>query len=292
MRDPVVDELRPVVVQVYPELAGSRFTVFTGGWSSIAIDVDDRLVFKFPKDDKAAKALRMEASVLRIIRPAVTMPVPDMTIVEEPRLFSRHEKLPGGYLLTPDYEALPAAAKDRLAADLALFYSQVHALPDKTMEAAGAGPIPSWLPPDVILAHVLPALEPELRAFAERSVMDWQALPPDPCGETYGFFDGHGKNFAFDAEREVLNGVFDFSDSGFGGLHQEFIYSNWIARDLTARIIPRYEAHTGRALDTKRIELLSGIIRLSEMAEERVAGKSGAVQHKVLADWVGREQSP
>src|SRR5919106_64050 len=62
-----------------------------------------------------------------------------------------------------------------------------------------------------------------------------------PYGTTYGFFDGHGWNMAFDHTTNRLNGVYDFADSGFGPLHQEFIYTNLIARDLTARIVAEYE---------------------------------------------------
>lgn len=72
---------------------------------------------------------------------------------------------------------------------------------------------------------------------------------------------------AFDHANNRLNGIYDFADSGFGDLHQDFVYSNWIASDLTARIIRRYEALTGRNLDRSRIHLLSGVLRLSELAE-------------------------
>ncbi len=92
-------------------------------------------------------------------------------------------------------------------------------------------------------------------------------MPPDPHGVTYGFFDGHGWNMAFDATAQRLNGVYDFGDSGFGQLQQEFIYSNMISPDLTERIIGRYETLTGRALDRERIALLFEVLRLSELAQ-------------------------
>src|SRR5690606_20795878 len=127
-----------------------------------------------------------------------------------------------------------------------------------------------------------------LRAYAERTVAAWQRLPPDPYGTTYGFFDGHGWNMAFDHARNRLNGVYDFGDSGFGPLHQEFVYPNFVAPDLTARIASEYEALTGRALARRRIDLLSGVLRLSELAEladdpDHVPAMIGRV-----ADWAAR----
>src|SRR3546814_17924439 len=87
-----------------------------------------------------------------------------------------------------------------------------------------------------------PILPAALLPYADRTVSAWRDLPPDPYGTTYGFFDGHGWNMAFDHVSNRLNGVYDFADSGFGALHQEFIYSNWISPDLTARTIAEYEA--------------------------------------------------
>jgi hypothetical protein len=72
---------------------------------------------------------------------------------------------------------------------------------------------------------------------------------------------------AFDPKTQSLNGVYDFADSGFGRLHQEFIYSNMISADLTARIIGRYETLTGRSLNRERVTLLFEVLRLSELAE-------------------------
>src|SRR5690606_2345867 len=93
-------------------------------------------------------------------------------------------------------------------------------------------------------------------------------LDPDPYGTIYGFFDGHGWNMAFDHAAGRLNGVYDFADSGLGPLHQDFLYSNLISADLTARIITAYERETGRHIDRDRVDLLTGTHRLWELAME------------------------
>ncbi|TKT74975.1 aminoglycoside phosphotransferase family protein [Aquamicrobium sp. LC103] len=264
--DTTLDDLRAAIVNVFPEHETSRFSLLPPGWHSEAVDVDDRFVFKFPRHEEAERALEKEARVLSLVRPAVTMPVPDLTVIAGPPMFSRHEKLKGDHLVTTQYAVLPEAARQRLAADIALFYAELHALEAASMAAAGAEPIEPWLRPEDILRRVWPALPEELRSFADRTIAEWKDMPPDPHGTTYGFFDGHGWNMAFDHEAGRLNGIYDFADSGFGLLHQEFIYTNFIDRDLTARIIDEYERLTGRALDRRRVEVLSGVLRLSELA--------------------------
>jgi hypothetical protein len=93
---------------------------------------------------------------------------------------------------------------------------------------------------------------------------------------------------AFDHTTNRLNGVYDFADSGFGPLHQEFIYTNPIARDLTARIVAEYEALTGLALDPQRIHLLSGVLRLSELAEPADDADHAAAMVRAVAAWAAR----
>jgi aminoglycoside phosphotransferase (APT) family kinase protein len=261
------ETLRAVIVRVFPDLAAAVFTPQTRGWDSVAIDLDDRLIFKFPRHEAARGRLVREAALLAIIHPAVTLPAPRMTLHDGPPLFSRHDKLQGGYLEPAVYAQLGEPARDRLAQDLALFYAQLHALPVASAETAGAEPIQPWLEPDEILRRAWPVLTEPLRRYAERTIAAWRTLPPDPHGRTLGFFDGHGWNMAFDPAAERLNGVYDFGDSGFGQLQQEFIYSNMISPDLTERIIGRYETLTGRLIDRERIALLFQVLRLSELAQ-------------------------
>ncbi|VTL96879.1 phosphotransferase family protein [Pseudomonas aeruginosa] len=135
------------------------------------------------------------------------------------------------------------------------------------MLAAGALPVAPWQAPAAIRQRALAALPRAWRERAGGLLREYAGLPADPLGSTYGFFDGHGWNMAFDAEAGRLNGVYDFADSGIGPLHQEFIYSNFIDADLTERIVAAYEAASGRRLERRRIALLTVVHRLSELAE-------------------------
>lgn len=159
-----LDSLRAVIVTAMPELSRSTFTMLTAGWDSVGVDVDDRLIFKFPRHEAAACALAAEARLLDAIRPVVRMPVPAMTFFAGPPTFTRHAKLPGEHLVTAQYDRLSADARDRLAAMLAEFYAQLHALPAGQMSAAGVRAVQAWLPPEEILRRALPVLPSGLRA--------------------------------------------------------------------------------------------------------------------------------
>ncbi|SHE84918.1 Phosphotransferase enzyme family protein [Kaistia soli DSM 19436] len=260
-------ELMDTVAAAFPDLGGRPFHILGAGWDSVALEVDGRLVFKFPRHEAARAALIREASLLAEIRPRVTLAVPDIELVQSPRLFSRHQKIPGEHLFSEHYLRMNRARRADLARTLAQFLAETHALDPALMETAGGRPIKPWLEPEAILAglETLPPDSP--RDWALRTFEAWQALPPDPYGLIYGHFDGHGWNMAFDHARVRLNGIYDFADSGFGPLHQDFIYSSWISFHLTDRIVDAYEDLTGRSLDRRRITLTAIVLRITEFVE-------------------------
>lgn len=261
------DTFRSIITTRFPELATARFELATAGWDSVAVDVDDRLIFKFPRHAVAEKALLREARLLAVIRPRISMPVPDLSIEPGPPLFSVHEKLKGVHLITADYDRLPQAARQQLGERLGRFYAELHQLEEATMLTAGAGLVSQWQPVTAMRERALPMLAGDIRQKAAAAIDAFEQLPPDPYGKTYGFFDGHGWNMAFDHANQRLTGMYDFADSGFAPVHQEFIYARFVSPDLTERIITSYEVLTGRAIDRQRVEILTAAHRLSELAE-------------------------
>ncbi|WP_207486063.1 phosphotransferase [Arenibaculum pallidiluteum] len=163
-------DYRSIIVGAFPDLHGSTFSLVTQGWHSVAVDVDDQLIFKFPRHDVARAALLKEAALLRIIRRAVRLPVPDLTLHDGPPVFSRHRKLKGGYLLAEVYEGLEEAARARLGAALGGFYRDLHALDPDVMTACGATPVQSWQPPEAIRRRAVPLLPEKLRGWAKTAI--------------------------------------------------------------------------------------------------------------------------
>lgn len=263
-----LERLRELAVAGHPQFAGARFTILADGWDSVALDVDDRYIIKFPRHEEAEQSLRREVLLLSIIGPRVLMPVPRMDLHDIPVTHTIHAKLPGRALDPVAYAAVPESMRVEIGKRLGQFYAHLHAINSDLLANAGAGPVQEWLDAETIRQRIEPHLPPALAPWADKALEKLAGLGPDPHGITYGLFDGHGWNMAYDPEQNRFGGVFDFGDSGFGPLHQEFVYSNLIAPDLTERIIASYEQHTGRELDRARVTLLTDIHRLWEIAEE------------------------
>lgn len=259
------DALKAAAIAAMPDLAGERFTLLGEGWDSVALSAGG-LVLKFPRHAEAEARLRAEARLLEAVRPRVSLPVPEMTLHDGPQVFSSHPRIEGGHLTPEVWAALDEPARARLAEDLGRFHAELHAIPHPVMQAVGAEPVERFQPPERILEKAVPALPPALRPRAEAAVRAWARMEPDPLGEVYGFFDGHGWNMAFDAARGRLNGIYDFGDSGFGPRHEDFFRAGFIDFILPGRVAGVYERLTGLAPGRERIALLAGIHRLSELA--------------------------
>jgi aminoglycoside phosphotransferase (APT) family kinase protein len=286
----VPENFRRAIVAAFPDLAQSTFAVAGRGWHSLAVEVDGRLIMKFPEGAEAEHALIREARLLGAVRPFVRMPVPDMSIESGPPLFSVHAKLAGAMLEPADYLRLSEIARAHLAEEVADFLTALHAIDAERMQAAGAEPIGLWDARDSTLAPVWPLLPDDVRHAARAAIAAYRDLGPDPLGEVYGFFDAHGWNMAFDHAAERLNGIFDFADSGFGPVHREFVQVSLISPDLAARTMRAYTVRTGKALDPRRVFLLAAAMRLSELAG---AVETGAHVDAMLDDVLGwfRQQS-
>src|SRR5579863_8756027 len=115
MKKAKLKKFRDAILRDFPALAQAEFSSRTDGSDSTAIDVDGRLIFKFPRNKGARKALKTEAAILVAVRPALSLPVPDLRIHAGPPLFSSHVKLLGTQLEVEDYAQLPERARQQLA---------------------------------------------------------------------------------------------------------------------------------------------------------------------------------
>ena len=236
----------------------------TRGWDSDAVEIGDA-IFKFPKRPEAIARLRKEAGLLALLGPRVPLAVPDMRLHETPRLFSEHVKIPGDIIEAAAYEALDGARQQAMAEALAAFYAALHAIPVVEAVAAGADPKPEWPATGAILPILADRLPAALGAFAKSCFAAYEAMPAED--DVFGYFDGHGWNMAFDHERGVLNGVYDFADAGIGPRSRDFTYSNLTSGHLTDRLLAAYERRTGRVIDRRVVAVRTAVQMLAELAE-------------------------
>lgn len=280
---------REAIVSAFPDFAGLPMSVAGKGWHCLAIDIDGRLIAKFPEGEEAEKALRREARLLAALRPHVSLPVPHMTLHGRP-LFSLHPRLHGMTLDRRHYAGLPIAGRARLAHELARFFAELHEIPVVTMRQAGGEPVEWWDTEPATLAPAWPHLPRDVTASAREAIDAYRNLRFDPAKDVYGFFDAHGWNMAFDHDQGRLNGIFDFADSGIGPRSREFVQVSLIHPELARLAIEAYEDKTGIAIDRRAVFLLAAAQRLSEFAGAVETGESYDLVRGFVLDWFDQRE--
>jgi hypothetical protein len=273
---------RALVVSTLPQFVGGNFTTLTDGFYSVALECDG-WIFKFPRNAHAEERLRREVTLLQFLKPRITMDVPQIVLHEGPVPFTQHLKLPGSALESAEYAQLDDYRRDALALRMAQLYAELHALPLNRMQQLGAVGVDPWMSPEEIIEGAGPKLPHGYKGFLTKTVAAYRKLSITGSELVYGYFDGHGWNMAFDHETGLLNGVFDFADSGFGSRHRDLSYSNWISADLTLRIIERYEQLARVSVDRHQVMLYSSALRLAELAEGFLPDERGIAS---VTNWV------
>jgi hypothetical protein len=256
------DEYRAAIASVRPDLVGASLVLHTEGWDSVAVEAGEA-VFKFPRNEGAETRLRKEARLLALIRPRVALTVPDMRLHEKPVLFSEHPLIPGAMIETAQYGVLAERQRRAMAELLADFYIALHAIPVADAVRAGATPKPTWPPSADLKKRAEAALPPTILGWVDKLLAAYDAL--DNSDQIFGYFDGHGWNMAFDHQRGVLNGLYDFADAGIGSRAREFGYSSLISNDLTERLVDAYNRRSGKVVSLRDVAIHIAVQRVAEL---------------------------
>jgi aminoglycoside 2''-phosphotransferase len=113
--------------ECFPTLALASVRHNPDGLTNDVVIVNDELVFRFPKDERARAALVREAKALDLVRRYVTMPVPYFERQEDD--FVMYRLVPGEPLYRHDILRQDERAQDQIAEQLATFLRQLHAIP-------------------------------------------------------------------------------------------------------------------------------------------------------------------
>lgn len=107
------------------QIASARLN--SDGMMNDAVVINDDLVFRFAKNEKALTLLAYEAQLLDIIGRYLTVPVP--RIEQRTDVYLRYRHIPGSPLYRHTLLRTDPAIQNRLAYELATFLQQLHAIP-------------------------------------------------------------------------------------------------------------------------------------------------------------------
>ncbi|MFX4300931.1 phosphotransferase family protein [Alicyclobacillus tolerans] len=203
------------------------------GWDSVAILVNDSIVFRIPKRPAVARQMANEVRVLDVIRPYVSVRIPLIEWIGQPHgRFTvsavGYRKLTG----TPLSAIPPGATRDDALRRVGCFLGELHGIPTSTLNDAD---VPRFRWTGDNSPDGSDGWETGLQAFMERIIADVVPLLDPSTGERVSdgiaAFLGEAQHFSFhpvlihgdlspehilvDSETGEIS-VIDFGDSGIG----------------------------------------------------------------------------
>ena len=237
-----------VIDAQFPDLAPARVRWLGEGCDSVAFEVNDVWVFRFPRRDDVDAQLAIEAALLPVIAPRLPLAVPLFEYIGRAdalhqRGFAGYRKLPGVPAISVDAGALPAAE----TAALGRFLGALHAVPPEQAAACGAPALNAADHLDAVRADALGDLAEVGRLAGDAPLDAWrqflEAPPPLPAGRhVLAHTDLAAEHVLIDRDGMRLTAVIDWSDAAitlaaidFAGLF------HWGGEPLVQAVLPSYE---------------------------------------------------
>ncbi|PMB02503.1 aminoglycoside O-phosphotransferase APH(2'')-IIIa [Fischerella thermalis CCMEE 5273] len=213
-------EYKEAIWEHFPDFELTSVTKLGEGWMSVALLVNERWVFRFPKKEQGAQDLQKEINIMPRLSKRLSITIPHFEFIGQLQNgypFVGYKVLPGEILDEDGFALLSTAEKRNLARQLAAFMDEIHSF--SVDEALGLGV------PVVKLAPVFAQLQTQVeqRVFPLTDVLVQQYI--STRFQTY-FDHGHYRaytprlihgdlspdHFLINPQNQQLTGIIDFGD--------------------------------------------------------------------------------
>jgi aminoglycoside 2''-phosphotransferase len=226
---------RQIIEESVPGLRVETCKLYLGGWDSVALEVNDTLIFRFPRPNRpeVEAQLEIERALLPELAKVLPLPIPQFIYAGDGpggsgRRFVGYRKIDGVELRG---DVLASAQPAALACQLAEFLSRLHGFPVEQAIQAGLPAVSAddWRSQYVELyrrasERVFPLLS--VPARAQQAAL-WESYL-----DTDAYFrfrpalihrDLSSDHILYDAARGALAGIIDWGDAGIGDPALDFV---------------------------------------------------------------------
>lgn len=218
-------ELIIKIEEEFPKLKFREAKLITCGFNHIVLMLDNKYIFRFPKDKYYKKKIKTEMTLLDKLKDKIKVAVPDYQYFPKDRSFGGYKLIPGKRLTKTAFNKLDNKSQKNLAVELGIFLAALHKLPLKTAKYVGL--VQEWTIADRIKEfhkrkkHVYSPLSVKEKAFVNNFIKKWGSLitPKDLSVIHFDFTGDH-----IFINKNQLAGIIDFGDSALGDPANDFAW--------------------------------------------------------------------
>lgn len=121
----------------FAEITYTNSTLITYGWDHNVVNLDDSLVFRFPKRKKQVPRFKAEVKLLEHLAPQMPVPVPEYVYTPDDLSFGGYNLLSGTEMLPEIFNDLEENKRKAIAKQIGAFLSVLHSTPINLTKEAG-----------------------------------------------------------------------------------------------------------------------------------------------------------
>ena len=244
------ERIRAEIERAVPEVGVREILVLGAGVDSEAYLVNGEWVFRFPKREEVARALRREVKLLPKLAGRLPVATPEFGYIrrraDSGLLFAGYRFIPGEPLTPELFASLAAGDQEGLLATLANFLRAVHSFPVAEAIACGVEELDlrTWVEESWSGGRevVLPLLTPEDGRALARLIRGFHADDRNhaatPCLLYADFAPEH---VLYDRAARAIAGIIDWGDLAIGepDFDLMYLYQDY-GQDFVRRLLAHY----------------------------------------------------
>lgn len=267
--------IQSIIVLDFPDLKIDSIQVTNNGWDNMVVEVNDHLIFRFPKNNEfafykdAKTSFDIEVRILDILKDKISLQIPKIEFLGKAYTYMGYRKIPGGDLTYEIFDSLNTEQKERVISDVATFLHEIHnAISSDKARIIGVADVDVSPYSSARKAELLNKIKNELVVnFIEETVQEYDSMMKEEVESVFLYNDLHTENMAFDATAKKLNGVFDFSDIMVGDVNLDFQSLYKFNPSVMKAVAEKYQELADRKLNLRRMVLYGRVNELSDLAE-------------------------
>ncbi len=227
-----IERLREVVALCFPEIPIRVASLIPTGWENYVLEVNDELIFRFPRRREGVIQLQMELKLLPIVARVASIRVPEFEWVWQGgrglrRIFIGYRKIHGVHLTS---DLVDASKDSPTVLELSDFLNEIHRLPIARLMKLG---VPHFTQAEWtrnlgrLLHEITLEVQPLLNEKAQRrlsSIIDDFRNYRDSVRfePVFRHCDLNGANILCDPSVKRITGIIDWGDASIGDPAYDF----------------------------------------------------------------------
>ena len=203
----------------FPKLKWRKHRVLMHGWDHIVIILDEKIVFRFPKDKLAREKFQDEIRLFRYLKKKVKANIPDYMYISKDKSFAGYDKLNGQELTYSNFRKLSSQEKESLAEQLADFISTLHVTPKSIITKYNIKTQDERKLYKKLLRDAEKIIFPRVSKKDIQLIEEYFGELKDALSQKYSnvlvHYDLTGEHILRDSKKKKLN-IIDFFDCAFG----------------------------------------------------------------------------